>query len=152
MVGFGGASDTEHLLRPDPEGRALAKAIESALREAGSAPADVGYVAAHGSGSKHGDASEANALRSTLGHTLASSVKPATGHLAAAAGALNAAIGALTLSNGVLPPTLNLSQLDPDCEGIDWNPLTARETSASFALALARGSEGQNVALALRAI
>jgi 3-oxoacyl-[acyl-carrier-protein] synthase II len=152
VVGFGGASDTEHLGRPDPEGRALAKAIESALGEADSAPADVGYVAAHGSGSKHGDASETNALRSVLGSTVASSVKPATGHLVAAAGALNAAVAALTLSNGVLPPTLNLNHLDPGCEGIDWNPGIARETSASSALALARGFEGQNVALALRAV
>ncbi len=152
VVGFGGASDTGHLQSPDPEGRALAKAIESALGEAGSAPADVGYVAAHGSGSEHGDASETNALRSVLGSTLASSVKPATGHLVAAAGALNAAVAALTLSNGVAPPTLNLRHLDPACEGIDWNPGTARETSASLALALARGFEGQNVALALRAV
>ncbi len=152
VVGFGGANDTEHLLRPDPEGRALAKAIESALGEAGSAPGDVGYVAAHGSGSEGGDASEANALRSALGSTVASSVKAAAGHLVAAAGALNAAVAALALSNGVLPPTLNLQHLDPDCEGVDWNPGGARETSVSLALALARGFEGQNVALALRAV
>jgi len=152
VVGFGGANDTEDLLRPDPEGRALAKAIESALGEAGGAPADVGYVAAHGSGSEHGDASEANALRSALGSTVASSVKPAAGDLVAAAGALNAGVAALAVSSGVLPPTLNLQHLDPACEGVDWNPGGARETSVSLALALARGFEGQNVALALRAV
>jgi 3-oxoacyl-[acyl-carrier-protein] synthase II len=151
VVGFGGATDTEHLLRPDPDGRALVQAIESALKEAGSAPAEVGYVAAHGSGERE-DASEAHALRSALGSTVASSVKPATGHLVAGAGALNAAVAALALSNGVLPPTLNLQHLDPDCEGVDWNAGEAREASMSLALALARGFEGQNVALALRAV
>lgn len=152
VVGFGGANDTEHLLTPDPDGRAVAKAIESALKEAGAGPADVGYVAAHGSGVKHEDASEARALHSVLGSPVASSVKPATGNLVAAAGALNAAVAALALSDGVLPPTLNLHNVDPDCEGVDWNAGEAREASVSLALALARGLEGQNVALALRAV
>jgi 3-oxoacyl-[acyl-carrier-protein] synthase II len=78
-------------------------------------------------------------------------VKPATGNLVGAAGALGAAVAALALSRRAAPPTLNLEQVDPACEGIDWIAKEARETRVEVALALARGLEGQNVALALRA-
>ena len=79
-------------------------------------------------------------------------MKPATGHLGAAAGALNAAVAALAVAHGAMPPTLNLENLDPACDGIDWVPKEAREAKVGLALALARGLEGQNVALALRAV
>jgi 3-oxoacyl-[acyl-carrier-protein] synthase II len=81
----------------------------------------------------------------------ASSVKPATGHLVGGAGALNVAVAALAVSNGVVPPTLNLEHPDPDCDGLDWVPREARRTEVGQALALARGLEGQNVVLAIRA-
>jgi len=80
----------------------------------------------------------------------ASSVKGATGHLVAAAGALNVAVAALAIERGVIPPTVGLENLDPECAGVDWVAEEARESRADVALALARGLEGQNVALALR--
>ncbi len=101
-----------------------------------------------------GDASEARAFRAVFGgrrDLLASSVKPATGHLVGGAGALNAAVAALAVSRGAVPPTLNLDELDPACDGLDWVPGAAREAQVGLALALARGLEGQNVALVLRA-
>jgi 3-oxoacyl-[acyl-carrier-protein] synthase II len=153
VVGFGSGLDTEGLLTPDSDGRALANAIRGALRESGSAPEAIGYVAAHGSATRLGDASEAAALRTVFanGGPPASSVKAAVGHLGAGAGALNVAVAALALHHGAIPPTLNLDQTGRDTEGIDWVPREAREVDVQEALALARGLEGQDVALALRA-
>jgi 3-oxoacyl-[acyl-carrier-protein] synthase II len=154
IVGLGNAYDSRRLLTPEPEGCSLASAIDAALREAGVGPDDVDYVAAHGSGTRAGDASEARALRRVFGggaKMAASSVKPATGHLVGGAGALNAAVAALAIRNGVIPPTLNLERPDPDCDGLDWVPREARRAQVRQALALARGLEGQNVALAIRA-
>ena len=154
VVGVGNAYDSRKLITPDPGGRSLVTAIESALREAEAAPGDVDYVATHGSGTPAGDASEARALRTVFGDDgtpAASSVKPATGHLIGGAGALNAAVAALAISHGVVPPTLNHERPDPDCDGIDWVPREARRVEVRLALALARGLEGQNVAVAVRA-
>jgi 3-oxoacyl-[acyl-carrier-protein] synthase II len=152
VAGVGAGTDLDHLVSPDPEGKPLSAAVARALEQAGASAADVGYVAAHGTGTRGGDASEAAALRNALGEngTVASSVKGATGHLVAAAGALNAGVAALALRHGRVPPTLNLQNLDPDCAGLDWVPNEAREVNADVALAVARGLEGQNVALALR--
>ena len=149
VVGFGSSSDISHLITPDPSGQPLADAIAGALREAGADHVD--YVATHGSGTRAGDSSEAAALRIALGNgAAASSVKPATGHLGAASGAGNAAVAALALDRQVLPPTLNLKNIDPACAGVDWVTENARVANVSEALAIARGFEGQNVALALR--
>jgi 3-oxoacyl-[acyl-carrier-protein] synthase II len=155
VVGLGNAYDSRRLITPDPEGGRLAGAIGAALREADASAADVDYVATHGSGTRAGDASEARGLRAAFGDDggpAASSVKPATGHLIGGAGALNAAVAALAIANGVVPPTLNLEHPDPDCDGIDWVPREARRTEVRQALAIARGLEGQNVALAIRAV
>jgi len=153
LTGFGSSYDTYRLITPDPSGRGLARAVEAALREAGVAPEDTDYVATHGSGTVLGDVSEARALRSVFGDCgspAASSVKPATGHLVGGAGALNAVVAALAIHRGVAPPTLNLDDPDPDCE-LGWVRGEARTLEIAEALALARGLEGQNVALALRA-
>jgi 3-oxoacyl-[acyl-carrier-protein] synthase II len=151
VVGAGAAVDTGYLSSPDPSGRALAAAAERALAGAELTNDTVGYVAAHGDGTREGDASEAAGLSRTFTTLLASSAKPATGNLVGAAGALNAAVAALVLARRTAPPTLNLEHLDPACAGVDWIAKEAREVRANVALALARGLEGQNVALALRA-
>jgi 3-oxoacyl-[acyl-carrier-protein] synthase II len=164
LTGSGSASDVERLLTPEPRGRALAHAIGVALRTAGADARDIDYVAAHGSGTRLGDASEAAALRAVFGAgendgngegdagsaPLVSSVKPATGHLGAGAGALNLAVAALAVHRGQAPPTLNLTSPDASCEGLDLVSGEAREAPIRQALALARGLEGQNVALAVR--
>ncbi|HEX2232847.1 MAG TPA: beta-ketoacyl-[acyl-carrier-protein] synthase family protein [Thermoleophilaceae bacterium] len=152
IAGFGAATELDYLASPDLDGTAVAKAVGRAIEQAGGAPGDVGYVAAHGAGTRDGDRSEAAGLRRLFGEngTAASSVKPATGHLVGAAGALNIAVAALALSRGEVPPTLNLENLDPDCAGLDWLPKEGREMQAELAVGIARGLEGQNVALALR--
>ena len=153
LTGFGTGMDAGALVTPDPSGRALQIAVENALREAEVAPGAVDYVAAHGTGTEKGDASEGRALRAALEDgVVASSVKPATGHLIGGAGALNAAVAALAVHHGAVPPTLNLEDPDPACEDIDWIPGEARELRVERALAVARGFEGQNVALAVGAV
>jgi 3-oxoacyl-[acyl-carrier-protein] synthase II len=167
LTGSGAATDVDHLLTPDPQGRALAHAIGAALRTAGASAQDIDYVAAHASGTRLGDASEARALGAVFGDghdenssngdgagaaPLLSSVKPATGHLGAAAGVLNLAVAALAVHHGRVPPTLNLTSPDPSCEGVDLISGKAREAPIRQALAVARGLEGQNVALAVRSV
>jgi 3-oxoacyl-[acyl-carrier-protein] synthase II len=157
LSGSGAATDVERLLTPEPEGHALAHAIGAALRAApGESAQTIDYVAGHGSGTRLGDASEARALHAVFGETggapMVSSVKPATGHLGAGAGALNLAVAALAVHHGRVPPTLNLSHPDPSFGALDWVAGLARESPVAGALALARGLEGQNVALAVRAL
>ena len=154
VTGFGTTTDIEHLVAPDPQGRPLADAIGRALREAGVEPEQVDYVAGNGTGSPC-DASEGRAMRAVFGANAstphASSITAATGHLGAAAGPANAAVAALAIARQTMPPTLNLQVPDPACEGIEWVAGGARQAPVGVALALARGLEGQNVALALRA-
>jgi 3-oxoacyl-[acyl-carrier-protein] synthase II len=153
VLGSGAAVDAGQPSAADPSGRPVMAAAERALEAAGLARESVDYVAAHGDGSRDGDASEAAGLRGAFGSDglLASSVKAATGNLIGAAGALNVAVAALALARQTVPPTLNLEQLDPACAGVDWIAKEAREARVNVALALARGLEGQNVSLALGA-
>lgn len=155
VTGMGAGFDRDGLVQPSPDGQALARAIGGALDEAGLSPAAVDYVAADGCATALGDASEAAALISALGpaasRVAASTVKAATGHLLAGAGALNVAVAALAISQGMVPPTLNLTNVDPRCEGIDWVSGKARELEVRHAVAIGRGLEGQNLALAMAA-
>lgn len=151
LTGYGSAFDAYRTLTPHPEGRGLVRAMGAALREAETAPGEVGYIAAHGCGTRLGDPSEARAIHTVFGAgdgLAASSVKPAAGHLVAAAGALNVAVAALALHHGALPPTLNLEHPDPACD-LDWVPGAARAARPDHAVAVARGLAGQDVALAL---
>lgn len=155
VVGLRSGFEPGALVTPLPDGRVLAGTIAGALDEAGVSADDIDYVATDGCATALGDASEAAALKSAFGpasgRVAASSVKAATGHLGAGAGALNVAIAALAIRHNTIPPTLNLTNVDPACAGIDWVPGEARSLRVNHALALARGIEGQNVALVLRA-
>lgn len=155
VTGMGSGFDADGLVTPSPGGQPLAWAIEGALGEAGLSPGAVDYVAADGCATAPGDASEAAALKLAFGaessRIAASSVKGATGHLGAGAGALNAAVAALAVRYHAVPPTLNLTNVDPACAGIGWVAGQARQLEVRNAVALGRGLEGQNVALALQA-
>jgi 3-oxoacyl-[acyl-carrier-protein] synthase II len=153
IVGFGSTFDTRGRLTPDPDGRSVAGAIAAALREAGIGAADVGYVAAHGSGTRLGDPSETQGLRGAFGteaSVAASSVKGATGHLVGGAGALNAAVAILAAHHHTMPPSIHLDQPDPLCD-FNWVAKSARPFALDHTVALARGLFGQTVALAVRA-
>ena len=155
LAGYGSGYDCHKPVTPRPDGRGLVQAMQAALRDAGTTAGAIGHVAAHGSGTRLGDASEARAIRAVFGEGAAklsgTSVKAATGHLMAAAGALNVAVAALALHHRVVPPTLNLQVVDEECT-MDWVRGAAREVRTDQALALARGLSGHNVALVLRAV
>jgi 3-oxoacyl-[acyl-carrier-protein] synthase II len=154
VTGFGSAFDTHALISPHPQGRAVRLAVEAALRESGSAPAEIDFVAAHGSATVAGDVSEARGLQQVFANgdgPAVTSVKGATGHLMGAAGALNAAVAALAVARGAIPPTLGCETPDPAVE-FDLVTGAARTGPVGQALALARGFEGQNVALVVRAV
>jgi 3-oxoacyl-[acyl-carrier-protein] synthase II len=154
IAGFGLAYDAYALVTPDPSGRPVTRAVGAALRDAEQAASDVGFAVTHGSGTRAGDASEGRGLQAVFGNggaPAASSVKAATGHLVGGAGALNAAVATLAVRHGILPPTLNLESPDRACGGIDWVSGTSREAQPGVVLAVARGLEGQNVALVVRA-
>lgn len=153
ITGFGSTLDADQLMTPEPSGRSLAVAVSRALAEARVDPADVGLVAAHGCATRLGDLSESRALATVFGSDdapLVTSVKPATGHLVAGAGALNVAVCALAVAAGTVPPTLNLERPDPQC-ALDVVTGESRSAVLRHAVSVARGLEGQQVALTLSA-
>jgi 3-oxoacyl-[acyl-carrier-protein] synthase II len=151
----GGAltSDAFHMSAPEPSGDYASGAIRLALERAGIAPDELGYICAHGTATRANDASESRAIRAALGDATdnipVSSPKSMVGHLIAAAGALAAMVCLLGMRDGVLPPTINLTNPDPDCD-LDHIALTAREASAATSIANAFGFGGQNCVVAFR--
>jgi len=150
LVGWGTSTDAHHPTTPRPDGAGAAESMCLALADAGLDAADVGYVNAHATGTKLGDTAEARAIRDVFGaHAPAvSSTKGATGHLLAGAGAVEAAVTAMALTTGLLPPTLNLDDPDPDCE-LDHVRKTARHTIVDAVLSSSFAFGGHNTSLLL---
>jgi 3-oxoacyl-[acyl-carrier-protein] synthase II len=148
LTGWGVSSDAHHTTMPRPDGSGPAAAMRGALADAGLAPGDIGYVNAHATGTKLGDAAEARAIRAVFDrHAPAvSSIKGATGHLLAAAGAVEAAATAVAVSRGLLPPTHNLDEPGPECD-LDHVRKTARRATMEAALSSSFGFGGHNVSL-----
>jgi 3-oxoacyl-[acyl-carrier-protein] synthase II len=153
----GGAltADAFHMSAPEPSGRYASLAIELALQRAGIAPDQLGYICAHGTGTRANDSSESKAIRAVLGAKLADSVpvsspKSMVGHLIGAAGSLAAMVCLLSIRDGVVPPTINLDNPDPDCD-LDHVANVARETPVEAAIANAFGFGGQNCVVAVTA-
>src|SRR5579875_1139125 len=152
----GGAltADAFHISAPEPSGEHAARAIRLALERTGTAPADLDYVCAHGTGTPANDAIETRALRAALGSAAESvpisSPKSMLGHLIAAAGSLSAMVCLLAMRDGLLPPTINLERPDPRCD-LDYVALEARPAEVRTALVNAFGFGGQNCVIVLRA-
>ncbi len=152
--GYGSTNDAHHLTDPDPEGGPQARAITAALADGGVDPERVDHVNAHGGASQPGDPTEIRAIRTALGdqvaaRTMVSATKSMHGHCMGATGALEAAIAALTVREGIVPPTLNLSDPDPACGGVDHVAGTARRASVDVAVSTSFGLGGHNAALVL---
>jgi nodulation protein E len=151
IVGFGLSSDAHHITQPSAEG--AAKAIKMALRDAGIGPEQVGYVNAHGTGTTVNDVTETRALHLAFGdHASAlaiSSTKSMHGHTLGAAGALEASATILSLQSGVLPPTINFNEKDPECD-LDYIPNAARAAQVEYAISNSFAFGGLNAVLALR--
>ncbi|HET9718962.1 MAG TPA: beta-ketoacyl-ACP synthase II [Solirubrobacteraceae bacterium] len=152
----GGAltADAFHISAPEPTGRHAARAIEQALERTATAPEEVDYICAHGTGTRANDAVETRAIRTALGRAAdrvpISSPKSMLGHLIAAAGSLSAMVCLLAMRDGTVPPTINLENPDPECD-LDYVPNAARPVAVRTALVNAFGFGGQNCVVVLRA-
>ena len=155
IVGYGSTADAYHLTSPRPDGGGAARAMRLAFRQGGIDPSQVGYVNAHATGTPKGDEFEVLALREVFGEHLegtpVSSTKSMTGHMLGAAGAIEAIFCLLAMRDGMLPPTINLENLDPKCQ-IDAIPHTARKAEAEYSLSNSFGFGGHNVSLLFRRI
>lgn len=151
VVGFGMSADAAHITQPSAEG--AARAMRAALRDAGLAPERIGYVNAHGTATPANDVTETTAIRTVFGaHTNrlpVSSTKSMHGHTLGAAAALECLATVLALRDGVLPPTANFNEPDPDCD-LDVIPNHARPAQVEYALSNSFAFGGLNAVLALR--
>ena len=151
FLGLGFTADAYHITDMAPEGEGGARAMRIALKDAGLSPDAIDYVNAHGTSTIVGDPQETAAIRNVFGararNGLAvSSTKSMTGHLLGAAGAIESIACLLALSNGVLPPTINYENPDPECD-LDYVPNEARDADIRYALNNSFGFGGHNVAL-----
>ena len=147
VLGYGASNDAHHLAQPEPEALGVAAMISSALESAGVAPERVGYVNAHGTSTPLGDLAETRALKHVFGEHASrlavSSTKSVTGHCFGAAGAIEAMMCVLALRHGILPPTINYRNPDPECD-LDYVPNEARRVEVDVALSNAMGLGGHN--------
>src|SRR3954451_8578997 len=147
VLGYGASNDAHHMAQPDPDSVGVAEMMKAALRRADVDPARVGYINAHGTSTPLGDAAETRAIKEVFGdhaYELAvSSTKSVTGHCFGAAGAIEAMMCVLAIHHGVLPPTMNYENPDPECD-LDYVPNEARRTQVDVALSNAMGLGGHN--------
>jgi 3-oxoacyl-(acyl-carrier-protein) synthase len=156
VLGWAVNNNAYHLTAPDKEGAGLHAVMTGALRDAGVAADDIGYINAHGTGTQYNDLAETQAIKRVLGERAAqvpvSSIKAATSHTMAAAGALEAIATTYALIEGVLPPTLNYQAPDPECD-LDYVPNIARRSEGDarprIALSNSSGIGGNNACLVL---
>src|SRR5213596_3198427 len=154
LMGYGVSSDAAHMTEPDPTGENPSRAMRMALADAGVDPGEVGYVNAHATSTPLGDASETKVIKRALGEENAakvgvSSTKGATGHCFGAAGAVEAVFTVLAVERGVLPPTINYEQPDPECD-LDYIPNESREAEIEVGVSNSFGFGGHNACIVVR--
>jgi 3-oxoacyl-[acyl-carrier-protein] synthase II len=154
VVGYGSTADAFRITDIHEEGRGPIAAMQAALNSAGMTPADIDYISAHGTGTEENDKIETLAIKRCFGdharRVAISSVKSMTGHLIAAAGAVELITCVLAIRDGMVPPTINYSTPDPNCD-LDCIPNKARKMKVRAALSNSFGFGGQNDALIVRA-
>jgi len=154
IVGYGVSSDAQHVTEPDPTGRHPARAMAMALASAGITADDIDYVNAHGTSTPLGDASETRVIKIALGEekarsTPVSSTKGATGHCLGASGAIEAIACIFAVRDGIVPPTINYEDPDPECD-LDYIPNDSREVDVRYALSNNFGFGGHNACLVVK--
>ncbi|MBE6238998.1 MAG: beta-ketoacyl-[acyl-carrier-protein] synthase II [Bacteroidales bacterium] len=153
VCGYGNTCDAYHVTAPRPDGTTQAAAIRQALDEAGYGSDDVLYINAHGTGTALNDPAETLAFKLALGEDAykahISSTKGATGHLLGAAGAVEAVASVLALKNGIVPPTINLDEADPECD-LDYTPDIPVKAPLTIAISDSLGFGGHNGCVAFR--
>jgi 3-oxoacyl-[acyl-carrier-protein] synthase II len=156
LAGYGLTSDAYHMTSPRPDGAPVARAMQSALNYANENVTEVGYINAHATSTMVGDICETNAIKLLAGDyakngLLVSSTKSMTGHLLGGAGGVESAVCILAMKHGVIPPTINLENPDPECD-LDYVANVAREKTLRLALNNSFGFGGHNATLLFRAL
>jgi len=150
VVGYGMTGDAYHITAPSPDGDGPARCMKLTLEDAGVSPEDVDYINAHGTSTKFNDELETKAIKRVFGdhaYKLAvSSTKSMTGHQLGAAGGVEAVFSALSIYEGIVPPTINLDNPDPECD-LDFVPHKARKMNVEYALSNSFGFGGTNACL-----
>jgi 3-oxoacyl-[acyl-carrier-protein] synthase II len=153
ILAYGASSDAYHITSPTESGEGAVRAMKMALRKAEIAPTDVDYINAHGTSTELNDRVETKAIKTVFGEYAykvpISSTKSMTGHMIGAAGAIEAAICVLTIQNGIIPPTINYANPDPDCD-LDYVPNVARRANVKTTLSNTFGFGGHNSCLIIR--
>ncbi|HTB83945.1 MAG TPA: beta-ketoacyl-ACP synthase II [Candidatus Sulfotelmatobacter sp.] len=153
LSGYGNTADAHHLTAPSPGGEGAARSMKMALRTSGLNPTDISYINAHGTSTPQGDIAETQAIKSVFGDHVkkmaVSSTKGATGHMLGAAGAVETAVCVLAIKHGVVPPTINLQNPDPECD-LDYVPNTARQMPVNAIVNNSFGFGGHNSTIAAK--
>lgn len=153
VIGYGASSDAYHVVATHPEGRGAAQAMRAALREANVAPGDVDVISAHATSTELGDKSETIAIKQVFGSDAyrvpVTANKSMLGHMLGAAGGVEAIVLVKSLQEGVIPPTLNLANPDPDCD-LDYVPQEARRIPLAVGISNSFGFGGHNAVIVLR--
>ena len=150
VVGYGATADAYHVTAPAPDGSGAIRAMQAALMQAELAPCDVNYINAHGTSTEVGDIAETNAIKKVFGvcAPAVSSTKSMMGHMLGGAGAAEAAVCVLAMEHGLIPPTINLTDPDPQCD-LDYVPLVARQADLAVTMSNSFGFGGHNATLIL---
>ncbi len=150
LAGYAATCDAYHITSPDPEGKGLSMAMRRALTSAGLQPGDIDYINAHGTSTPYNDKYETLAIRKVFGEhakkLAVSSTKSMTGHLLGAAGGIESVISAKTIQTGMIAPTINLEEPDPECD-LDYVPNLARASPVRHVLSNNLGFGGQNASI-----
>lgn len=154
IVAYGATSEAFHLTQPSPDGDGAARALSLALQRASLSPSDIDYISAHGTATLLNDKTETRAIKSVFGEyayrTPISASKSMIGHLLGAAGSIEAVISVLTINHGIIPPTINLTHPDPECD-LDYVPNEARSVNVRTVVSNSFGFGGHNSVLIFRA-
>ncbi len=154
VVGYGLTADANHITQPAEDGGGARRCMELAVKEAGISPDKIDYINAHGTSTPLGDIAECNAVKGAFGKSLdklnVSSTKSMTGHMLGAAGSIEVVITALAMKHGVVPPTINLDNLDPACTGVNLTPNSAVKKNIEYALSNSFGFGGTNCSVVLK--
>ena len=153
IVGYGVSSDAYHLSTPDPEATGAYYSMKNAIEDGGLTPADVDYVNAHGTSTYYNDLNETKAIKQLFGENAKklkiSSIKSMIGHALGAAGGIEAVATVLTVDSGIMPPTINLEESDPECD-LDYVPNTAQKADIKYAISNSFGFGGTNATLVFK--